>query len=72
MVTHGQCDWSMAPVPDWAGQPVTLRTSRTGDAVTIQARRGTEPWRMVRLARLTPLSPEAATASPFCSPSVRV
>ena len=64
VVTHGQSDWSMAPVPDWAGQPVTLRASRTGDAVTIRARRGTEPWRMVRLA---PLSPDAAaTAGPFC------
>ena len=64
VVTHGRSDWSMAPVPDWAGRHVTIRTSRTGDAVTVRARCDDEPWRMVRLA---PLAPDAvATAGPFC------
>jgi len=64
VVTHGLSDWSLAPVPDWAGHPVTVRASRSGDAVTIRARRGAEPWRMVRLAPLAPDAP--ATAGPFC------
>lgn len=64
VVTHGRSDWSLAPVPEWAGRPVTVRASRAGDAVTIRARVEDEPWRMVRLA---PLDPGAsATAGPFC------
>jgi hypothetical protein len=64
VVTHGRSDWSMAPVPDWAGRRVTVRASRTGDAVTVRARCEDEPWRMVRLA---PLAPDAtAAAGPFC------
>jgi regulation of enolase protein 1 (concanavalin A-like superfamily) len=64
VVTHGSSDWSLAPVPEWRGHRVTLRASRSGDAVTIRARRDEEPWRMVRLA---PLSPDAtAMAGPFC------
>ncbi|MET8543161.1 DUF1349 domain-containing protein [Kitasatospora sp. NPDC004799] len=64
VVTHGVSDWSLAPVPDWHGRPVTVRASRTGDAVTVRARCADGPWRLVRLA---PLAPEAAaTAGPFC------
>lgn len=64
VVTRGRSDWSMAPVPDWAGRHVTVRASRAGDAVTIRARCEGGPWRMVRLA---PLAPEAtAAAGPFC------
>ncbi|MEU4301392.1 DUF1349 domain-containing protein [Kitasatospora aureofaciens] len=64
VVTHGVSDWSLAPVPDWHGRPVTIRASRTGDAVTIRARCEDGPWRLVRLA---PLAPDAtATAGPFC------
>lgn len=64
VVTHDRSDWSMAPVPDWAGHEVTMRASRDGDAVTIRARRGGEPWQLVRLA---PLAPDVtATAGPFC------
>jgi regulation of enolase protein 1 (concanavalin A-like superfamily) len=68
VVTHGRSDWSVAPVPEWAGRRVTVRASRAGDAVTIRARREDEPWRLVRLA---PLDPDAtAAAGPFCcSPS---
>lgn len=63
VVTHGQSDWSLAPVPEWAGQEVTVRVSRSGDAVTVRARCADEPWRMVRLA---PLAPDAAAAGPLC------
>jgi regulation of enolase protein 1 (concanavalin A-like superfamily) len=64
VVTHGHSDWSMAPVPEYAGREVTVRASRSGDAVTIRARCANGPWRMVRLA---PLAPEVtAFAGPFC------
>ncbi|MFE5581833.1 DUF1349 domain-containing protein [Kitasatospora sp. NPDC056531] len=64
VVTRGLSDWSLAPVPDWHARPVTVRASRTGDAITIRARCEDGPWRLVRLA---PLAPDAtATAGPFC------
>lgn len=64
VVTHGTSDWSLAPVPEWAGREVTVRVSRSGDAVTVRARCGDEPWRMVRLAWLDPTA--EASAGPFC------
>ncbi|MET8700788.1 DUF1349 domain-containing protein [Kitasatospora sp. NPDC058032] len=64
VVTRGVSDWSLAPVPDWQGQEVTVRASRSGDAVTIRARSGSGPWHLVRLAPLAPDAP--ATAGPFC------
>lgn len=64
VVTNGQSDWSLAPVPEWAGREVTIRVSRSGDALTVRARAGRESWRTVRLA---PLPPSAvAMAGPFC------
>lgn len=64
VVTRGVSDWSLAPVPDWAGRHVTVRVSRAGDAITVRARCDDMPWRMVRLA---PLAPDtAALAGPFC------
>ncbi|ADB34209.1 protein of unknown function DUF1349 [Kribbella flavida DSM 17836] len=69
VVTHGRSDWSMAPVPDWAGRDVTLRASRSGDAVTLRARCEDEPWRLLRLA---PLAPDAeAAAGPMCCAPTR-
>lgn len=64
VVTHGTSDWSLAPVPDWAGEEVTVRVSRSGDAVTVRARRGGDPWRTVRLAWLDPAAD--ARAGLFC------
>ena len=65
VVTREVSDWSMAPVPEWSGQLVTVRASRSGDAVTVRARAAGQPWRMVRLA---PLDPAAqASAGPFCA-----
>ncbi|MFA1538727.1 DUF1349 domain-containing protein [Actinomadura monticuli] len=63
VVTNGASDWSSAPVP-WQGREVTLRASRSGDAVTIRARAGSDPWRMIRLAPFPP-GVEAA-AGPYC------
>src|SRR4051794_3343175 len=64
VATRGLSDWSMAPVPEWAGREVTVRLSRTGDAVTVRARADADPWRMVRLA---PVAPAAqAEAGPYC------
>jgi uncharacterized protein len=68
VVTRGVSDWSMAPVPDWAGRTVTIRASRSGDALTLRARCDVGPWQLFRLA---PLAPDAqATAGPFtCAPT---
>jgi len=64
VVTAGKSDWSVAPVPDWAGREVTVRASRLDDAVIVRARVEEEPWRLVRLA---PLDPDAAAeAGPYC------
>lgn len=69
VVTHGRSDWSMAPVPDWTGRDVTLRASRSGDAVTLRARCEDGPWQMLRLA---PLDPDAvAAAGPMCCAPTR-
>lgn len=68
VVTRGFSDWSLSPVPGWHGQLVTIRASRSGDALVVRARVGDQPWRLVRVA---PLDPDAAvTAGPLCcSPS---
>ena len=68
VVTRGVSDWSLSPVPGWHGRLVTIRASRSGDALTVRARVDDEPWRLVRVA---PLDPDAAvTAGPLCcSPS---
>ncbi len=52
VVTRGVSDWSVAPVPEWLGQAVVVRASRNGDALTVRARSGDEPWRLVRVAPL--------------------
>ncbi|MFZ3417784.1 DUF1349 domain-containing protein [Arthrobacter sp. 3Tela_A] len=69
VVTHEVSDWSVAPVPEWIGQEITVRLSRAGDAVTIRARAGDEPFRLIRVA---PLSKTAsAQAGPFCASPTR-
>jgi len=68
VVTHGYSDWSVAPVPGWAGRLVTVRASRAGDAVTVRARVDDEPFRLVRVAHL---APDAAVCGGLycCSPT---
>lgn len=64
VVTRSASDWSLSPVPGWAGRLVTIRGSRSGDALTVRARVDDEPWRLVRVA---PLDADAAvTVGPFC------
>lgn len=64
VVTATRSDWSAAPVPDWTDRSVTVRASLGEDAVTIRARVGDAPFRLVRLAPL----PDAGEllAGPYC------
>lgn len=63
VVTREVSDWSAAPVADWHGREVTVRASRSGDALTVRARAGGD-WQLVRLAPLDPRLPWRA--GPFC------
>lgn len=69
VVTNRMSDWSLAPVPEWAGQLVTIRASRSGvagDAVTLRARAEASGWRTLRVA---PFTAAAASAGPMvCAP----
>jgi regulation of enolase protein 1 (concanavalin A-like superfamily) len=68
VVTDQRSDWSLAPVPDWAGRRVLVRVSRSGDALTIRARAQDDP---LHLVRVVPFEPElVASAGPFlCAPT---
>lgn len=68
VVTDQRSDWSLAPVPDWAGRRVLVRVSRSGDALTIRARAQDDP---LQLVRVVPFEPElVASAGPFlCAPT---
>lgn len=68
VVTNGVSDWSIAPVPEWSGHRIVVRVSRSGDAVTVRARRDDERFRLVRVA---PFPADAAVeAGPFlCAPT---
>ena len=69
VVTEGRSDWSVAPVADWVGRLVTVRLSRSGDAVTVRARAAGEPFRLVRVL---PLQPELeVSAGPYCASPTR-
>lgn len=69
VVTLGRSDWSVGPVPDWSGRRVTIRLSRSGDAVTVRARAGDEPFRLVRVAPFP--AGLAASAGPYCCAPTR-
>ncbi len=67
VVTDGFSDWSLAPVPEWAGGVVTLRASRSRDAVIIRASANGDPWRTLRVARFP--HEQGKLAGPFlCAP----
>jgi regulation of enolase protein 1 (concanavalin A-like superfamily) len=69
VVTDGRSDWSLAPVPEWAGELVTIRASRSQDAVTLRARAGSGAWRTIRVAPFAEL-PATAWAGPMvCAPT---
>ena len=69
VVTHETSDWSVAPVPEWVGRVVTIRASRSGDAVTIRARVDDEELRLVRLAWLDPAA--SVSAGLLCAAPTR-
>lgn len=67
VVTSINSDWSLAPVADWFGKEVTVRASRTHDALTIRARCGDED----QLIRLAPIDSSLSwSAGPHCASPV--
>ena len=54
VVTAQNSDWSMAAIPQWIGKEVTVRASRSGNAVTFRARCEGEE----RLIRVAPINPD--------------
>ena len=68
VVTWPLSDWSVAPVPAWQGRAVTIRASRTGDAVTFRARAAGEPWQFLRLAPV-PASAPLQAGPLVCAPT---
>lgn len=68
VVTDGYSDWSLAAVPEWMGEEVTIRCSIIKDAVVIRARTKHHAWRTIRVARFP--YPTGNEAGPFaCSPT---
>lgn len=50
VVTHTMSDWSVAPMPGWAGRSVRVRVSRGPDSITVRAGVDGEPLALVRVA----------------------
>jgi regulation of enolase protein 1 (concanavalin A-like superfamily) len=67
VVTQTNSDWSVAPVAEWMNKEVTIRVSRSGDAVTVRAGINND----LRLVRVAPLDPARTwKAGPmFCAPT---
>lgn len=65
VVTDGYSDWSLAPVPEWKDETVTIRASFHNEAVVIRACTGSHPWRTLRVARFA--HGEGKQAGPFLS-----
>ena len=67
VVTQKNSDWSVAPVAEWMKKEVTIRVSRSGDAVTVRAGINND----LRLVRVAPLDPSRTwKAGPmFCAPT---
>ncbi|MEL4506131.1 DUF1349 domain-containing protein [Luteococcus sp. H138] len=68
VVTNPHSDWSVAAVPDWIGREVTVRASRSGDAVTIRARVEGEDFRLVRVVPI-PSDVDLAAGPMVCAPT---
>jgi regulation of enolase protein 1 (concanavalin A-like superfamily) len=67
VVTDGDSDWSLSPVPEWDGSAVTIRASRKKDAVILRATARGQAWRTLRVARFEPRG--GVEAGPFvCAP----
>lgn len=68
VVTNEHSDWSLGPVPEWAGSCVTIRASRFNDAVILRARTEEHPWRTIRVARFPFVTGKQAGPF-FCAPT---
>lgn len=70
VATVGRSDWSVAPVRDVGpDEPVTIRASRQGDAVTVRARLGEAgEWQLMRVAAFPP-EVEVFAGAMCCSPT---
>ena len=67
VVTSINSDWSLAPVPACMGKEVTVRASRTTDALTIRVRCG----EVDQLVRLAPIDASLSwSAGPHCASPV--
>ena len=67
VVTHGNSDWSMAPLPGRYGE-VTVRVSPLNDGYVARVRGDDGPWRTMRVAPFFGDVP--VTAGPMtCAPS---
>jgi regulation of enolase protein 1 (concanavalin A-like superfamily) len=67
VVTSVNSDWSLGPVSQWMGKQVTVRASRTTDALTIRARCGDDD----QLIRLAPIDSSLSwSAGPHCASPV--
>ena len=67
VVTSINSDWSLAPVVHWFGKEVTVRASRTTDALTIRARCGEDD----QLIRVAPIDASLSwSAGPHCASPV--
>lgn len=67
VVTWPHSDWSVAPLPECLGRSVTVRASRSGDAVTIRV--GVDG--RLQLVRVIPVPVDAALAAGpmVCAPT---
>lgn len=67
VVTHTLSDWSTGRVSEWMGKEITIRVSRTGDALTVRAKADGD----FQLVRVAPLDPHKLwRAGPMvCAPS---
>lgn len=68
VVTWPVSDWSVAPVSGWDGRVVTIRASRSGDAITVRARPEQAPWQLVRVIPV-PESAQLMAGPLVCAPS---
>jgi regulation of enolase protein 1 (concanavalin A-like superfamily) len=67
VVTNVYSDWSLSPVPEWADAVVTIRASRSNDAVIIRANADAASWRTLRVAHFP--HTQGKQAGPFvCAP----
>lgn len=67
VVTRSLSDWSLAPVPHWNGQNVTIRASWKDGAVTLRARAHDGGWTTLRVAPY-PIGPATLAGVYACAP----